>query len=208
MGALGGLGGLGGLGAIIFDGVYFYDTFTDSDSTTLPNHTPNTDIAASGWTDVVAGITIESNKASDNDGSYISTCNPGLSDVILEADMVIQGGGSGFNGFVFRFQDSTHFIVAGMDVSLNKVTIWENNGGVWAERSGNGNGSGPSLAAGQSRTLKITVSGTSISVEVDGVEEATATLSIFQTETEHGLYNDAATGGTDATWDNFKISKV
>lgn len=186
-------------------GFLVQDLFTDSDDTTLPNHTPDIDTVGTGWQESDAGITIESNKASDNQVTAGEVIDAGTGDVIIEVDMVIQGGGNGFNGVHLRWKDATHFLIAGMDVTFNKVTIWENDGGVWNERSGNGNGSGPALAAGQSRSLKVTASGTSISVEVDDTEEATATLAFQQAETHHGLYNDTVGGGTDATWENFRI---
>jgi len=182
-----------------------YDTFTDDDDTTLPNHTPDKDSIGDGWTDVVAGITIESNKASDNDGSYRSVIDAGDADVTVEATMVIQGGGNGFNGVLIRYKNSTNFLIAGCDVVNDKVTVWRCLASVWAEQAGNAYESFD-FTAGETRTVRAVLSGTSIEVFIDGNSEATATVSDFQTETVHGLYNDAAGGGVDATWDNFSIS--
>ena len=213
-----GTSGLGGIGATpgslagggtAASNLLMSDSFTDTDAVTLPNHTPTYrhDSVTASWVDNDVGITIESNKASDNDVTGASTIDVGNANVTLAVTMIIQGGGNGFNGLAFRLQDATHFWIDGCDVVNDKVTIWENNGGVWAERGGNANGSF-NFTAGETRTISITVNGTSISVSIDDVVSATATSAVFQTETKHGLYNDAVAGGTDATWDELSIRTV
>ena len=176
------------------------DTFTGADTTTLPNHDPDVDVVGGGWTDADAGITIESNKASDNDVTALSVIDSGEADVVITATMVIQGGGSGFNGLVFRYQDSTHYFIAGCDL-LNDVTaVWINNAGFSQIANPAHN-----YTAGETVNLRVTLSGSSIKVDIDGVNEVDITNTNFATATSHGLYNDAAGGGTDATWDNFLV---
>lgn len=182
------------------------DDFIDLDSTTLPNHAPDKDTVGSGWTDADVGITIESNKASDNDVRGAAVIDAGDADVEIEATIVIQSGGNGFNGFVFRYQDSTHFFIGGLDNLLNKIVIWENDAG-FSEKLGNANGSFP-LSDGETHTLKITMNGTAIEIFINGGSEGSIVNSKFQTETEHGLYADAVGGGTDITWDNFRIGAL
>jgi len=183
---------------------YVEDTFTDTDTTALAAHAPDVDSVGTGWADITAGITIESNKASDNDGARLSVIDAGAADITAQATMVIQGGGNGFNGLSVRYQDTTHFIIGGCDVVNDVVTIWTNNGGVWTEIGGNVNGSF-NFTAGETRIVKVVTSGTTIQVYIGGTLEATGTTALFQSATKHGLYNDCAAGGTDATWDDFSI---
>src|SRR3990172_5689499 len=130
----------------------------------------------------------------------LSVIDSGEADVVITAIMVIQGGGSGFNGLVFRYQDSTHYFIAGCDL-LNDVTaVWINNAGFSQIANPAHN-----YTAGETVNLRVTLSGSSIKVDIDGVNEVDITNTNFATATSHGLYNDAAGGGTEATWDNFLV---
>lgn len=188
----------------------FKDSFSgESNGTILPNHTSHIDInrLSKPYVDVTAGITIEGGKASDNDATVCTTVDMGYSDCILQVVCVPQGGGNGFQGLSFRQQDATHYLIAGLDITWDKITIWKNNGGVWSEEGGNGNGSF-NVVAGTAYKLRVKLQGSSITVYVDDVIQATATITDFQTATQHGLYADAAGGGVDATWDDFVVYPV
>lgn len=179
------------------DGFLVLDNFADIDGTTLPNHTPDVDEVGSGWTDVIAGITIESNRASDNQGDRRAVIDSGAADVVMVCNMVISDNGQ---GFIFRFQDSTHFFIAITNALSNASQVWINNAGfsniasfahVWN--------------SGDAVEIRLTLSGDSIKVEYDDVEEIDIINSNFQTETEHGLYQDVSSPSVDGTWDAFSI---
>ena len=182
------------------DNALVRDTFTGADTTTLPNHTPDRNTTGNAWVDVTAGITIESNKASDNDGTVITRIDTGKGDVIIEVVMVIQGGGNGFNGLLFRFQDATHYLIAGADALADVTAVWINNAGFTQLANPAHN-----YTAGETVNFKLVLKGSSIKLDVNGVNEVDITNTNFATATSHGLYNDNATGGADATWDNFVI---
>jgi hypothetical protein len=175
-----------------------YDTFTDANATALASHTPNKDNVGSGWTDVTAGITIESNKASDNQGDRKSVIDAGEADVTIEATVTLNAK---YGGFLFRYQDSTHYHVAGCNTVSNETAIWENNGGVWTKIGSNAD----TYSQGDVLALKLILSGQSIKFYVNDVLKVNITEASFETETEHGLYMDIDSAGADTLWDDFSI---
>lgn len=171
------------------------DSFTDANATALASHTPN---KGGTWVDVTAGITIESNKASDNQADRLSVIDCADADVVIEADLVLAG--SNFFGIVFRYQDSTHYWIAGCDILNNATRIWINNAG-WTQKATNAH----TYTNGDAVSIKVILNGTSIKVDIDGTNELSITDATLQTETKHGLYEDGVSWAADGTWDNFAI---
>lgn len=181
--------------------VLVLDYFTDANGTTPPNHVPNIRPAGVVYEDAVAGATIEGNRLSDNSGDRIVVINSGRANVIVRSRLTVQGGN--FFGFVFRYQDATHYLIGGCDIGLNKVAIWQNNAG-WTEIGGNANGSRV-FNDGDIVDLEVRTQGSSIQVFINGLLGASTTSALFLTETRHGFYVDGNSWSTDGFYDNLQI---
>jgi hypothetical protein len=77
--------------------VAFYDTFTDTDSTLLPNHTPDISITGNGWV-TFGGDTYQiiSNQAEYNGGSpanAIAITNMSTPNVVVRTRFTLDSGG-------------------------------------------------------------------------------------------------------------------
>ena len=154
-------------------------------------------------TAAATGMTIESNKASDNQGDRLFVANATAADATIEADLVLAGGN--FFGFMFRYVDSDHFLIAGADILQDKVAVWKNDGGSWSEIGGAGNGS-TVYTNGDAVALKVVLLANSIKVYSGGTLKIDISNSFNNTATKHGLYVDGDAWAADGTYDQFRIS--
>lgn len=178
------------------------DLFVDTEGTALASHTPDIDTVGTGWTEVVSGITIESNRASDNQADRQAVIDAGVADCRIRVDLVANS--VNFTGIIFRYQNSTNFLIAGADTIFSRVAIWKNVAGVFTNLAGN---TTPAIPQGTAGTLDVRLLGSNIKLLWDGVEYLDITETTGQSETEHGLYEDGDTWSADATWDNFRIQR-
>ena len=180
-----------------------YDIFVDSDDTILPNHTPTTDVVGAGWVDVIAGISIQSNKASDNAVTNVQTViDAGNADGTVFANLVIRGGGTSQQGLTFRYEDSDNYFWAGVDRLWQRPVMYKVEGGTPTEIGGLSTFS-ESYSEDQDLTVKITCSDDVLTLYVDDVLKINLTDSFNQTSTSYGLWSEHL---LICTWDNFKVS--
>ena len=123
-------------------------------------------------------------------------------DVSIECQLVTQGTGA---AIAFRVQDATHFFFLrnnGTNYNLRLI-----NGVTFT-----GVGSGSSLGTGSvtpanGDTIKITLSGSSINVYVNGssTPDISVTNANFSGATAHGLACENQGGATAYRWDTFRV---
>ena len=180
------------------------DFFTDPNGTTPPNHIPDIDVIGGGWTDVIAGATIQSNRLSDGSAARQAVIDAGQFDVEVNSRITVSGGGASENGLTFRYQDASNYLWAGVDLLWQTTRIYRVVAGTPTEIGGAANFS-ESYANGQLIFARIVAVGTSISLYIDGIQKGTPTESNFQNETEHGIYSNHV---AECTWDDFRVGRV
>lgn len=166
-----------------------YDTFTDTNGTLLPNHVPEKAPAGSSWANIVGtAFSIQSNKAICNGGNdvtvdiaaSISDCTITVSDLIIGA----------FNGIAARLTNGTNLFCATYYTALqrwelNRLEAAYNLIGSYSEARSAGDSIDP---------LQMVLSGSSISVLVNGVSRIAVTDTFNQTAKKHGLYGYGENG--------------
>jgi len=175
------------------------DNFTDSDSTGLNSHTPDTDTVGSGWIDATAlsgNGTIQGNQLQlgvDNRGHVIDS---GQSDCDIDVDWILSAGNDR-NSVIFRWQDTSNYWLCNFREPNSDIQIVEN---ITVRASSSYTWSGSSYA------INVNLNGTGIDCSVDGVSQVTYTSSSYQTETHHGIFRNSGANGTRL--DNFQIATL
>ena len=159
-----------------------YDTFTDSDSTSLDAHTSN---SGHSWTEQTGNTDIQSNRANIVSGSISTVDGVSVSDCTIQA--TINKNGSIGGGVAPRYEHSSSLWNVGVHPNVNQFEIWK-KAGSWTLPAWT------SVTVNESTdyVVKVVLSGTSIKGYMDDANELSITDSQGQTSTEHGIYGNNA----------------
>ena len=178
-----------------------YDTFTDTDTTSLDAHTMD---VGSGWTIVNGVWTISSNKAVEatQSGTFykvVTESNRTNFDASLELTLpVITSKFS--HGLLFRYQDTSHHLW---------VTIgWETGATAFINIKTDAT-IHETVAVphhySTTKTLRVVASGDVIKVYYDGTLYITRNISTYNDKTKIGIWTYRAPAYPDAPRDNFIV---
>jgi hypothetical protein len=188
-----------------------FDTFTDTNGTSIEAHTPDIDTVGSGWINFgAATLEIESNQlvAVGASTSHSATIDAGVAGVTVMADMVMDNDNNNAEGLWLRQDGSSHGYFVGITLSQDtnpELTIWEWAGSFVVKASVPLTGEGP--LSGIPLTIEAIDTGTNITAEVVvggntyNVNFATTT---FNTETFVGVR--ATKAAVDTRFDNFTVT--
>lgn len=172
------------------------DTFTAANGTNLNGRT--TETGSKTWTVGNGVFDINTNKVRPTtvSGSAYATLDAGAANIDMSVDVTI--GATTVDGLLFRFVDGANYwrvdLVTGTDrLHLIRSTAGAEDGSI----SG-----AVSLDVGNTYTIRVVTSGTSISAYVNGVLIASTTNSTHQTATKHGII----AGSTNTRFDNLSIT--
>lgn len=175
-----------------------YDSFDRANST---NSLGNADTGQAWINSVVLGNPIGINSNSAYSASAVD-CTAVVSCASNNGDLSIVVGAFADNmGITFRYSDNSNYVYAVVSNSVSKFYIVGKLAGT-AFGGSSAAGyyiSGVTLSAGD--TLKITMSGTSITVYVNGVSKGTLTISQNAANTGHGI----KINGTTARINSFEF---
>jgi len=166
----------------------FSDSFTRADDATT---------LGSNWVVQTTGAKfgIQSNKAYHPTqigfDSVVETATPASADYSVQADVFYDG--TGFGGLVGRATDDNNYYMCAFDGS--NIEIWKRVGGSFSNLASVAHGQGSSFTA----TLKFTLQGTSLKVDIGGVNKINITDSAISATGKRGLFSNSTT----TTWDNY-----
>ena len=181
-----------------------YDTFTDTNGTAIASHTiAPTNTPSATWANSAAGWQIQSNKLKLVSGGDVwCYVNAGVADCTIEADLTTATTGDSYLGIVLRYTNTSNFwnVQARIDGGGNRWLITEIASGSATTRA-----TGGTTANATTYQVKIVLSGTTITLYVNGVLTASyASATSNQTATRFGAYNNSSFA--TPTLDNFKVS--
>ena len=178
---------------------YPYDSFSDTASTQLTDHTPDYD---SGFTwsedlqgyDIVGSGTGAETDGVQGNGDCVATVDFGHGDISFGCDFTRGADATDHGGLCFRYSNTSNYLyvrVTGAAIELRKVETGSD-----------------SLVASASHTwstaakkfLQVALHGSSIRVFVDDDEVVDTTSSFNTSATKHGLFCDDQ---ADHAWQNF-----
>ena len=143
------------------------DRFVDPDGTLLTAHTPDIDLVGGGWVVSVGNGDIRGNIVEpDNIASNRVVIATTQSDVVITLDVTIRTNNLNAQiGIVFRQVDESNLWLAGYSPLDGEFRLFRRVGGGFSERA---------IGAwvpteGLTYTMTVTLSGSSINCEVDGV---------------------------------------
>jgi hypothetical protein len=172
-----------------------YDTFTDSNGTSLDAHSSDSTgpdsqgCTSRSWTEQNSSSwTIESNKADPGAGGTIESFNTATMDV-GEADVIIDttlpdsyNATSVTCGIIGRYSDDSNHWQCGQENTVDDLRINEINAGVKTQRA-TGN-----ITVAHPCTIRAILDGTNIDVFYNGADKISyASASLNQTATVHGI---------------------
>lgn len=173
------------------------DNFTDTNGTALASHTiaPTNTVGAS-WTTPAGGWAIQSNKAQNTGTADLAADQAildfGSADVTITA--VCQTADASTVGILFRASGTADFWVAIIDPANDLVRLLDvTGGGVASVDDG-----AATLAPATDYTLQVVLSGTSITVKLDGATAVTKTSAVRQAVTKCGLRGYDVGGKVDS----------
>lgn len=174
-----------------------YDTFTDTNGTSLAAHTMN---VGGGWTAHSGTWTIEGNEAACTlvDESQ-ATADAGQADVEVSCDITTGAGGT-FPGIAARWVDANNYWLGLVNDSQDIIQLYERSGGTYTERAA----AVLSVAPGTTYTAVLRCSGDLIEFTVGG-QTASYSSSSHNTATRCGMRLGYVGGAAATTWDNFKV---
>lgn len=175
-----------------------FDTFTDTDSTLLTAHTP--DIGVNSWVATQGTWSVTGNKASHSQSanhdtalieSAVADCTVSaiinLPSTAEDGGLFLRSDGTVNNGIFVRLYKTSgkvdlYKVVAGAFILINQGSL--------------------AIVADTDYLVAVAMSGTNITVNVDGVTKASGTITEHATNTIHGLraYSNKA-----VTWDDFAV---
>ena len=169
-----------------------YDTFTDTDTTTLETHTPDTDDVGSGWARGSGGsITISGNKALAPGTATQYSIDAGAYDAIVTADITFASSATA-QGLVAREQVSYfncwRVEVTSAGTSNPVLNLSSRESTLTVRNSVTMTGEGP--LTGETWPMSVTCSGDDITgvITVNGTDyTVTYNSSLFNTSTKFGL---------------------
>lgn len=180
------------------------DTFTDADTTLLTAHTPNvpgsgTWSALHGATDAYISSPANVVSGTGSFGVYGCPGTPPSADYAASIDFKVVGAASAIGYVGARFTAGGNGYIFGY--SYHAANLWELFKLNWAASNTLLASSAVTLADSTTYTLKITVSGTTISGYVNNSLVCTATDSDIGSAGQAGIWVEAAS--TANTLDNF-----
>ena len=185
-----------------------YDTFTDTNGTSLDAHTP--EIAPGLWTEQLGQWEIQSNGAQlatiAGDNQHIATIDPGAADVTIETS-ITQRIGLMDIGIIANYQDQNNHWLCLWRADGDVASILQRTAGVYTDRGSVA--TAPEPGVGSSGTIKVVTSGDTITLFINGVQKVTYTTSgrALKTQTRCGI-RDYTTGGAPprgATFNDFSV---
>lgn len=181
----------------------FKDTMTDSDATALASHTPEVDVAGSGWTITAGTWTINSNQVEHADSfgtSHFAHTDTGTSDVAISATLTTGTEGVERPGIIIRFSDSSNYWHILIDEVADQLVIQEVNAGTPTARAF----VSVAIALITAYQLQVFAVGQTITAVLDGTTVISYTLASFnQFATKHGFHARAV-----EKFDNMIISEA
>lgn len=177
-----------------------YDTFTDSNGTTLAAHVPEKAPLGSSWAAYPSAYTIQGNMAatpSAADRQY-QAIDAGAADVVVECDVVFPSPAKSI-GLVGRLQDATHCWFYIIHSALVARIYTDNAGFTQVAQS-----TGFTAVAGQTYRFRVETSANNHDFYIDETLMCSVVGNAFlASETEFGFW---VNGGTAAErWDNFTV---
>jgi hypothetical protein len=176
------------------------DTFTDTDSTAVASHAPDTNIPGNPWNAQGGDWYISSNRLFRNSGSNYATLDHEVADV--DASVTIYNDGGTVAGLVLRYVDADNLIRAvifqsGAMSLIKRVATAETTVGTYA--------AGATGVFPTGYGIRAVANGTNIKVYFDGsgTAEIDETVTDFSSSTLHGLY-----GGGGIRFDDFSSETV
>lgn len=178
---------------------YVEDTFTDTNSTALTAHTPDTDVVGTGWEAVTNLFDIQSNKTTTNSsGDNVAVIDSGQADCTIRTTLNFDANLK-YPAIMFRVTDADNMWYAQNTVNTTFEMI---------ERTTASNTSRASTAKTFSNStdyaFDVVLSGDSITAHVDGGSEITYSSSVRNTVTKHGI----RAYQTETTFDDFSVKSA
>jgi len=171
----------------------WYDSFTDADGTALPSHVPDVGTA---YTAAQGSITITAGTAHGAAGGHnIVTCPTSKADVTVAINFYFPAAGQSMQfGLIGRYTDNTHYIWGYCDTNSQAVYIYQDG------LNGTQKASAPfTFAAATPYHVELVLSGSTVTLKINGTALATATVTQNQTVTTHGFsqYSNSGAGPLD-----------
>jgi len=180
------------------------DTFTDTDTTALASHTPDTDTEAGGWTEDLGTWSVTSNTIRQTDLSTTSEAliDVGVEDMLVEADVTVNGTAGG-QGVTARATDADNKYVAYGNPGTNTWFLRKKVGGTATTLAS----TSKTITAATSYNMKLlTVGDVQIATIDDGSKLYATDTAVPSGGTKAGL-NDYHNSGT-VVWDNFTVTNL
>jgi hypothetical protein len=176
------------------------DTFTGADSTALSVHTPDIDTPASAWVVVSGAWQLIGNKAAPSVSIALplSVIDSLKADCNIEVDVTLIAT-SAKTGIVGRYTDAGNHWELTLSVTTQLFELIERNATVNTVRASQA----VTIAAAETHTLKLVLSGTNLTGYMDGANMITYSSALFQSNTIHGIRGTNTQ--TTERHDNFKI---
>ena len=169
-------------------------TFTAANGTSLDAITPE---VGGAWTEDVAEIDIQSNKANAVAADKIATVSSGISDCIVDATLLSTSVADGGPAIVLRYTDSTHHWLAQMNNKQNETRLWELDGGSTERAS-----TAVAIATSAEYDMRAICDGEQIDVFIDGGNKISyGSATVNKAVTVHGIN----LRNTNDTADNFAV---
>lgn len=181
----------------------FSDTFTDTNSVLLVNHTPDIDTVGGGWVAQNGAFDIQSNKASGStapgsEPHIIATIETNQADVIIQSDIGLNADNA--VRIILRYVDNDNFWLCQSKGGVSDtMQIFERTSGSYQLRA-----TGIHTDADEDVTYTVTANGTTITFTSPTQSINYASATAHQTATIHGI-GAIVTGHTH---DNFTIDPV
>ncbi len=176
------------------------DSFTDTNGTGLAAHTMT---VGPGWTVYSGGPTIATNKFNEATTSAVvrAASDAGQADVTAQIVVTLPAVGDFAHGMSLRLVDDSNQLAAFLSAA-GKYRLSKFVAGVETVLQD----FTPTFAAGETHTLKVVLSGTSVSLYFDGVLQGTVTTAQFQTATKFGTFVYNELGHGPAIMDDFLVT--
>lgn len=178
------------------------DTFTDTDSTLLTSHTPDTDVVGTGWAGT-ASADIISNQLRFTADDVNVAIDGGNADGDVYIDWIVATSSLNRNSVLVRYTDDANHWRLNAREDNGDIRVVEVNAGAVNVRAT----SSYTFSEGSTYVIKANCSSTTITGYVDAVSQVSYASATFnQTETMHGLRRD--TGSNNTRLDNFVIDDL
>lgn len=176
-----------------------YDTYTDANGTAIASHVPETRPGSNVYSTAGGTWTIQSNKLTLSSASGTPYCviDAGITDGIVSG--IIDPGGSGGSGLVFRFTDVNNFIYirlfGGTTLGVFKYVAGSfSTVNTWAV-----------AAPGEPFTLGVELIGTLVRAFLNGVLVGSTTVAEHTSATSYGWVTNTSEGNT-TTFDELTVT--